>query len=129
VDKPDEVSAANGEYYRAFEARDLDAMSDLWEHSDRSCCTHPGWSTLRGWGPIAASYAALFQNGQQLQFLLTDERVTVSGDAAWVSVDENLLGEGDGGVTVATLNVFVCDGDRWRMVCHHGSAVAATIVP
>jgi len=30
VDKPDEVSAANGEYYRAFEARDLDAMSDLW---------------------------------------------------------------------------------------------------
>jgi len=84
---------------------------------------------LRGWGPIAASYAALFQNGQQLQFLLTDERVTVNGDAAWVSVDENLLGEGDGGVTVATLNVFVRNGDRWRMICHHGSAVAATIEP
>jgi ketosteroid isomerase-like protein len=98
-------------------------MSDLWDRSDRSTCTHPGWATLRGWGRIASSFFALFQGPGALQFLLTEEQVHVLGDVAWVSVDENLLGA-DGGATVAALNLFVRDrGDRWRMVCHHGSVV------
>ena len=116
------VLAVNRRYYEAFEARDLDAMSDLWERSDLALCTHPGWATLEGWGPVAASYFALFQNGAQLQFVLTRENVTVVGDAAWVSVDENLLGD-QGGVTVATVNLFVRRESGWRMVGHHGSVV------
>ena len=117
------VLAANHRFYDAFEQRDLDAMSDLWDRSDRSTCTHPGWATLRGWGRIASSFFALFQGPRSLQFLLTDERAHVLGDVAWVSVDENLLGA-DGGATVAALNVFVRDGEgSWRMVCHHGSVV------
>lgn len=99
-------------------------MSDLWERSDRSSCTHPGWATLRGWGSIAASFFALFQGPQQLQFVLTEERVSVVGDLAWVSVDENLLGA-QVGATVAALNLFVrgSPNGEWRMVCHHGSVV------
>lgn len=119
------VLAANRRYYEAFEGRDLDAMSDLWERSERAFCTHPGWATLEGWGAVAASYFALFQNGAQLQFVLTRERATVIGDAAWVSVDENLLGD-QGGVTVSAVNLFVYDDGDWRMVCHHGSVVQAT---
>jgi ketosteroid isomerase-like protein len=127
VDASEAVLAANRHYYEAFEARDLDAMSDVWEHSDRVLCTHPGWATLEGWGPVAASYFALFQGGQQLQFVLTRERAAVAGETAWVSLDENLLGD-QGGVTVATINIFVLDEiyGRWRMVCHHGSVVQAT---
>jgi ketosteroid isomerase-like protein len=119
------VLAANQRYYEAFEARDLDAMSSLWERTERATCTHPGWATLRGWGPIAASYFALFQGPNQLQFVLTEQRVSIDGNVAWVSLDENLLGDG-GGVTIATLNMFVSDPeDRdWRMVVHHGSVVA-----
>ena len=118
----DAVLAANRRYYEAFEARDLDAMSDVWERSDRALCTHPGWATLEGWGAVAASFFALFQSGQQLQFVLTRERPTVVGDAAWVSLDENLLGD-QGGVTVATVNLFVRRESAWRMICHHGSVV------
>lgn len=123
----DDVLAANRRYYEAFEAKDLDAMSDLWERSDRALCTHPGWATLEGWGAVAASYFALFQNGHQIQFVLTREKAVVSGQTAWVSLDENLLGD-QGGVTVATINVFVRDPDHsgWRMVCHHGSVVQAS---
>ncbi len=118
------VLAANRQYYEAFEAKDLDAMSDLWERSERTICTHPGWATLEGWGAVAASFFALFQNGQQIQFVLTRERVSISGDTAWVSLDENLLGD-QGGVTVATINIFSRPpgADNWRMVCHHGSVV------
>jgi ketosteroid isomerase-like protein len=124
MDAVEAVEAANAQYYAAFEAKDLDAMSALWEHSDRSICTHPGWATLRGWARVASSYFALFQAPGSMQFVLTNTTPTVQGDAAWVSVDENLLGT-QGGVTVAAINVFTrhLDG-RWRLVCHHGSVVA-----
>lgn len=126
MDAAAEVADANRRYYEAFEASDLDAMSGLWERSDRVVCTHPGWSTLRGWGQVASSYFALFQQGVRMQFVLTQERAVVSGSSAWVSLDENLLGE-DAGVTVATLNLFEHDDleGRWRMVAHHGSVVQA----
>lgn len=100
-------------------------MSDLWEHSDRVLCTHPGWSSLRGWASVAASYFAIFQGGGQLQFILTGEHAEVVGDVAWVSVDENLLGADLGG-TMSALNVFVRHGDDWSVVAHHASAVSAS---
>lgn len=117
------VRAANRAFYDAFEGRDLDAMSDVWEHSDRVVCTHPGWRTLRGWGAVSGSWFALFGGPSPLQFILTQEVVAVAGDSAWVTVDENLIGP-DGGGTVAALNLFVRRGDRWAMVAHHGAPVA-----
>ena len=104
-------------------------MSALWEHSDRVACTHPGWATLRGWGAVASSFFALFQSSQSLQFILTEEHVHVEDGVAWVSVDENLLGD-QGGSTVAAVNVFVRDagGGGWRMVCHHGSVVTGPVL-
>jgi ketosteroid isomerase-like protein len=118
----DELSRRNQAFYDAFEARDLDAMSDIWEHSDRVSCTHPGWSVLRGWGAVAASWLAMFQGPQQIQFILTDEHVERAGDTAWVTLDENIIGD-QAGSTVSALNVFVRSADGWRLVAHHGSAV------
>jgi ketosteroid isomerase-like protein len=120
-----DVIAANRAFYDAFEARDMDAMSDSWEHSDRVVCTHPGWQTLRGWASVSSSWFALFSNSLPLQFILTNEAVAVEGDVAWVSVDENVIGDSVSG-TVAALNLFVFDGQRWRVVAHHGSALAAS---
>jgi ketosteroid isomerase-like protein len=101
----------------------MDAMSDVWEHSDRAACVHPGWERLTGWGAISASFFALFQGGQPLQFILTGERVAAQGDLAWVSCDENILSSEVGG-TVAALNLFSRQDGTWRMVVHHGSSVA-----
>lgn len=112
--------AANRAFYEAFEARDIDAMSEVWEHSDRVVCTHPGWAVLRGWGAVSGSWFALFRGDNAMQFILTNESVVVEGDVAWVNVDENLIDENLGG-TIVALNLFVFDGERWRMVAHHGS--------
>lgn len=102
-------------------------MSALWEHSDRVSCTHPGWTTLRGWGAVSGSFLVLFRAAGSLQFILTNVAAEIAGDLAWVTVDENLLGDDVGG-TIAALNLFVRDGDRrWRMVVHQGSPVAATV--
>ena len=116
------VTRANERFYAAFEAADLDAMSDLWEHSDRVTCVHPGWTELRGWAAVASSWAAMFQGSERLQFILTNCHVTVAGDTAWITVDENIIGAESG--MVASINLFVRDGDEWRMVAHHGSGVA-----
>jgi len=66
--------------------------------------------------------------------VLTDERVVVSGDTAWVTLDENILqSHGPTAATAAdadlsgahatATNVFVRDGTRWTMVVHHSSPV------
>lgn len=116
------VRAANEAFYDAFERRDLDAMSDVWEHSDRVACVHPGWSILTGWGAVSASWYALFDGPQRLQFIVTDERIAVVGGLAWVTCNENLI---DGGATqaVAATNVFARADGGWRLVHHHGSPV------
>ena len=120
----DAVAAANRAFYAAFEACDLDAMSKLWEHSDRIVCTHPGWASLRGWAQVAASFFALFQSSQNLQFILTKEAAEVAGDTAWVSVDENIL-QGSNATTVSAFNLFVRgDAGEWLLVAHHASPVS-----
>jgi len=120
---------ANLAFYAAFEARDLESMSQLWEHTDRVVCTHPGWAVLRGWGQVAASFFALFQNDQHLQFILTNISARCEGDVAWVSVDENILAEAQPATTVAALNIFVrpLGGGGWKMVAHHASPVTADV--
>ncbi len=121
-DPADDVRAANAAFYAAFEQRDLDAMSEVWEHADRVSCVHPGWPVLTGWAKVAASWYALFDGPQRLQFIVTDERVDVVGDLAWVTCNENLL-EGAETQAVAATNVFARLDGRWRLVHHHGSAV------
>jgi ketosteroid isomerase-like protein len=123
-----ELLELNRAFYEAFEARDIDAMSDLWEHTDRVTCTHPGWAVLRGWGAVAASWVAMFQGPQRIQFILTDERAEVAGEIAgeigWVTLDENIIGA-ETGSTVSALNLFLRTDRGWRLVAHHGSAIAS----
>lgn len=118
-----DVLVANRTFYDAFESGDLDAMSDVWMHEDRVICVHPGWTALRGWAAVASSWAAMFGGPQQIQFIVTEEHVSVSGDVAWVSCDENLLTLG-ASATVNALNIFERSIDgKWRMVAHHGAPV------
>jgi ketosteroid isomerase-like protein len=133
---PDQVAvaAANEAFYGAFETRDLDVMAELWDRSERASITHPGWPTLHGWAKVAASWDAIFRGTPYIQFFLTNERVHVQGDAAWVTVDESILQafrgesaddavEPTAGSTVAATNVFVRRDGRWLIVNHHGSPV------
>ena len=80
TDRPTDLAAllkANQAFYDAFEARDIDAMSDLWEHSDRVVCTHPAYPMLRGWGAIAGSWYELFGGSEWLQFIVTNAHAEI----------------------------------------------------
>lgn len=122
---PDEQSvlAVNQAFYDAFEARSMPHMDDVWLHSDEVICTHPGWHPLVGWEAVRASWASLLENDEHLQFIVTDLAVVVRSEMAVVRVSENLLAGGQMRGSVATINVFVRNDDRWRMLAHHGSPV------
>ena len=118
-----EVLAANQAFYDAHERRDADAMAAVWEHSDRTVCIHPGWPILRTSAPILDSWRRIFVGPGRTQFIITNEAVSVDGDLAWVTLEENIVDAGATG-TVAATNVFARHADgRWLMVLHHGSPV------
>lgn len=119
----DTVLAANQAFYDAHEARDAVAMGQVWEHSDRVACIHPGWPILRTWPAIDNSWRRIFAGPGRNQFILTNEAVVIDGDLAWVTVEENLVDAAATG-TIAATNVFARDGEgEWKLVVHHGSPI------
>jgi ketosteroid isomerase-like protein len=122
VSDEDEVRAANQSFYDAHEARDLDAMAALWGDGAGVACTHPGWPILRGREYVLESWARIFDGPGRNQFILTNDVVTVVGDAGWVTLDENLVDRGETGAIAAT-NVFHRVDGAWRLLVHHGSPV------
>ena len=100
------VLAANQAFYDAHERRDIDAMRAVWEHSDRVVCTHPGLADPADLAGRRGLVAADSRWSGRNQFILTNEAVTIHGDMAWVTLDENLVDAGGTG-TVAATNLFV----------------------
>jgi uncharacterized protein (TIGR02246 family) len=126
------VVAVNEEFYRAFEAADLDAMRDLWVDDGETLCVHPGALPVRGTSAINRSWALIMANTPYIQFFLTDVETSVLGDVASVTCTENVLTAADsveegaftGAKAVAT-NVFVRTADGWRLWIHHASPVVS----
>ena len=133
----DAVTAANEEFYAAFEAVDLDRMDALWDDDASVTCVHPGWQILRGRSRILRSWALIFANTHYIQFFLTDVKLAIAPgpgepNIAVVTCAENVLsGAGSdetfaGGKAIAT-NIFVRDGSAWKLWMHHSSPVATMV--
>jgi ketosteroid isomerase-like protein len=133
----DAVIAANEELYAAFEAGDIDRMTDLWvEGMDGAAakCVHPGGLIIRGIEPVLRSWALVMANTEDVQFIVTDVEPMVSGDMATVTCVEIILRPGTDGEpfssshAVAT-NAFVLVDGRWRLWLHHASPVMVDTAP
>ena len=121
-----EVLEVNSLFYKAFESLDIKQMETLWLAEDYVQCFHPGWGLLRGWNPVMTSWRRIFENTEQMQFVLTEVHVEVRGTVAVVTLYENLTTrvgpQAMSGVVLAT-NVFERRSERWFIIHHHGSTV------
>jgi len=117
------ASAASTAYYDAFERKDFETMSSLWEPGERTVCTHPGWPPIHGTDQILQSYAGIFNGPQTLQFILTNELIVVESTLAYISVDENLVDDNGSTSSTSGLNIFAWNDGRWLMVVHHASPI------
>ena len=116
--------AANKKFYKAFNARDLDAMKSVWSSHGNVICVHPGWSPLNGFEPIMESWQGIFKNSGNMDIQVSDVTVTASEDLAWVSCVEKLYTIASNGVLaskVFSTNLFQLNEGSWKMIMHHAS--------
>jgi ketosteroid isomerase-like protein len=117
----DEVKKAHRALYKAFESLRLGDMEKVWAHDAMVSCIHPGWPITEGWPAVRESWAVIFENTDHMKFKLTDEKVEIHGDLAWVVCMEHIRSGDLRGLVLAT-NVLRKDADGWKVVHHHGSA-------
>jgi ketosteroid isomerase-like protein len=123
VDHNAEVLKVNSNFYKAFEERDLQGLSDTWAHVQEVWCTHPGWPALHGWERVEESFRNILNGAGPPQFVLSEIRVETAENTGWVTLEENLLGPNLS--TVTTVNVFKITDGQWLMYGHHASPVVA----
>jgi ketosteroid isomerase-like protein len=121
-----EVLAVNQAFYRAFEKKDMAAMSAIWSQGISIVCIHPGRSVLRGPQAIRNSWEQIFKHTSYIEIDLEVISQEVSGDLGYVVLVENLLQVSGGrriqAQSIAT-NIFERMGNTWYLVSHHGSPV------
>jgi ketosteroid isomerase-like protein len=126
-DDKQEVAQANQDFYRAFENLKIEEMEKVWAKNTEIQCGHPGWRVLRGWGPVMESWKRIFENTPSMRFTLTDVKVDVRSEIAWVTLYENLVSSIQGQdytAAILTTNIFQKTAEGWRMILHHGSSVS-----
>jgi len=117
-------------FYRAFEARDIEAMMAAWAEDEDIVCVHPGGPRLVGYDAVRAGWEQLFAGDTKLSFKL-DEIVVIEtvGLALQSAIEHVTLGDEPKprGAAIAT-NVFLRTPSGWRLVVHHASAAPTVAV-
>lgn len=110
-------------FYEALEARNLDAMMEVWAEDEEIVCVHPGGLRLAGYEQVRNSWAQIFGSGQRVKVRLSHEVVLSSLMLAIHSVNENFLVQGEmrPRAPIASTNAYLRTGNGWRMVLHHAS--------
>lgn len=119
-----DILAANEAFYRAFEKKNIEAMSAVWSKGTGCLCIHPGRNALHGWEAIGSSWEKIFKNTQYLEIEITVVTTEVNGNLAYVILVENLLQvSGSRRIQAQSMatNIFERMAQRWYLVHHHGS--------
>lgn len=118
------VKEANGRFYEAFGALDIQQMEEVCDTSDRALCVHPGWQPLVGWETIRTSWQGIFNNTTLMHFNIQYVNVVVQGDCGWVTCLEHISSVLQGRASnfgILATNIFVRTPTGWRMIAHHAS--------
>ncbi|MEB3179977.1 MAG: nuclear transport factor 2 family protein [Nostocaceae cyanobacterium] len=119
-----EILAANDAFYRAFEKKDMEAMSNLWSQGTGSLCIHPGRKALHGWKEIRASWEQIFKNTAYIEIETEIISTEIREHIGYVVLTENVMqviaGRKMQAISMAT-NIFEFFGGKWYLVHHHGS--------
>jgi ketosteroid isomerase-like protein len=118
----EDVKKAHRALYRAFESLEIGRMEKAWAHEGTVSCIHPGWPIAEGWAAVRETWVVIFENTPEMKFRITDEKITIVGELAWVVCIERVRSGEMNGLVLAT-NVLRRGPDGWKLVHHHGSAV------
>jgi ketosteroid isomerase-like protein len=110
-------------FYRAFEAKDIDAMMAAWAEDEEIVCVHPGGPRLVGFDSVRLGWEQIFAGETKLLFRL-DELVVIEtvGMALQSAIEQVTVGDNPTprGTAIAS-NVFLRTPSGWRIALHHAS--------
>lgn len=116
----DAILFANEAFYRAFAARNFEAMDEVWARHQPVACIHPGWGPLSGRAEVMASWEAILNHPAQPSVSCLAPEAHMLGDAAYVICFEEV-----GGSYLLATNIFVREGAAWRLVHHQAGPTSA----
>ncbi|TBR59595.1 DUF4440 domain-containing protein [Westiellopsis prolifica IICB1] len=121
-----EILAVNDAFYRAFEKKDIEAMSAVWSQGTGSLCVHPGWNILRGWKAISTSWEKIFKNTLYIEINTEIMTVEIRDHLAYIVLVENVMQVINGRKIEArslATNIFEFLGGKWYLIHHHASPI------
>jgi ketosteroid isomerase-like protein len=110
-------------FYRAFEAKDIDAMMAAWAEDEEIVCVHPGGPRLVGFDAVRVGWEQIFAGETKLLFRLEELVVLETvGMALQSAIEQVTVGDNPTprGTAIAS-NVFLRTPSGWRIVLHHAS--------
>ena len=110
-------------FYRAFEAKDIDAMMAAWAEDEEIVCVHPGGPRLVGFDAVRLGWEQIFAGETKLLFRLEELVVLETvGMALQSAIEQVTVGNDPAprGAAIAS-NVFLRTPSGWRIVLHHAS--------
>lgn len=117
-------ASALAEFYRAFNARDLDLMARNWDSAEDISMDNPLGGIKRGWAEIGAVYRRVFEGAGRVEVEFRDYTLHEIGDVFFAVGRERGRFERDGkgfDLAIRTSRTFRRVNGRWRQVHHHGS--------
>ncbi|MEQ9617863.1 MAG: nuclear transport factor 2 family protein [Deltaproteobacteria bacterium] len=122
----DQVLKANEKFYSALGSGDLELMREVWVRDSKARCVHPGWPMLYGWDAVMESWKKIFEEGGPAGIEVSDVRIRISGNLAWVVCIEKISQRVDEEIRsgyAQSTNVFEYRDSSWLLVIHHASPV------
>jgi limonene-1,2-epoxide hydrolase len=115
---------ALSQFYKAFNGRDLQLMSQNWLQSSETAMDNPLGGIKRGWKEIQVVYERVFQGPARVHVEFYDYTLHAGDDMFYaVGRERGSLRMGDQELSLAirTTRIFKRVGTFWKQVHHHGS--------
>lgn len=114
-----QVIEANNAFYQAFNADNAEAMEGLWSNQHDIVVIHPGWPALYGRESVLSSWRQIIESGNNQNIHCLDVKVCMLGDSALVTCIEEIQQS-----RLMATNIYVREGDVWKIVHHHAGPLA-----
>jgi hypothetical protein len=117
---PNEAEEA---FYASFLTLDADRMDSIWAVSSEVFCIHPGGELLRGRDAVMKSWLDIFASSDppRLEYRLLYSRHEEKVAIHLVEEDIRPRGSSHRGALVLSTNIYVSEGEGWRLFSHHAS--------
>ena len=120
----DAVLKANGTFYAAFAAADMESMMAVWASEQPIAVIHPGTLPVTGRQAVLQSWRDILEPAAAVDIVCVDPQVQLHGDVAIVLCQERINGH-----LLAASNTYRRTADSWSLVLHQAGAVATTVAP